>query len=153
MPEDTPLPGDGEDGWRPDRQAWGAPPGGPTEQLAVLVSRMDRIERELQSMRREAKEARAELRTEVRSRFDDIVAAKADAYRIAQVELTVSAMATDLKAALSTKANVWVVNVLGVLVFGFIGIILTAVAYNILEARPTIPEHAITTDHSGSDGK
>jgi hypothetical protein len=150
--EEVAVPGTGEEDWR-DRPAWGDRTSTPAAQLAVLANRMNGIEDQLKVLRREAKEARAELRDEVRGRLDDIVAAKADAYRIAQVEINVATMATDIKAALSAKANTWVVNLLAVLVFGFIGIILTAVAYNILEARPTITEHAATADHSGSNPK
>src|SRR4051794_4513684 len=97
------MPGTEEEDWH-GRSPWGERASTPTAQLAVLVNRINGIEDQLKSLRREAKEARAELRDEVRGRLDDIVAAKADAYRIAQVEINVATMATDVKAALSAKA-------------------------------------------------
>lgn len=152
MPEDTVLPSDEETGWRPDRQSW-ENSGGPGAQLAVLGNRMGRIERELEGLRAESKEGRRELRDEMRNKLESIVTAKADAYRITQLESTVSKLSVDMKADLLGKANVGVVNTLALLVFGFVAIILTAVVYNILEARPTILEHVAATDHSGSNPK
>jgi hypothetical protein len=149
--EGTALPDDEVGDWR-DRRMWEGRGVPPAEQLAVLNNRMDRIEEGIKAIRVEAKEGREELRLDVRSRLDDLKSAKADAYRITNLETALASTSAELRLIIGTKADAHLVRVLAAVVFGFVGIILTAVAYNLLEARPSVG-HASTADHSGSDGK
>jgi hypothetical protein len=131
------VPGENEGDWEDRPNGWQAARSS-VEQLAALNTRMYNVERELRGLRTEAKDGREELRFEVRSKFDEIKGAKADAYRISNIEGLLAARTEEFNKALAGKANAWHLNMVSAVVFGFVCIILVAVANNLLSGHATV---------------